>query len=95
LSGLAGSAKSLLRLPILLSVWAAMLSLLLLAAGVMAAIAGGPGWLLLGWAIGFAMFATLLLFLGLVGDQVRLIAERTRGVPLVIEDARINFPEAP
>lgn len=95
LSGLAGSAKSLLRLPILLSVWAAMLSLLLLATGAIAAIAGGPGWLLLGWAIGFAMFATLLLFLGLVGDQVRLIAERTRGVPLVIEDARINFPEAP
>ena len=38
------------------------------------------------------MFAILLLFLGLIGEQVRLISERTRGTPLVIEAERINFP---
>ena len=32
------------------------------------------------------------LFAGLIGDQVRLIAERTRGTPLVIEKERVNFP---
>lgn len=94
LSGLAGSAKSLLRLPILLSVWSGVMALLLLAAGAIALLAQGPGWAMIGWAFGIAMFATLLLFLGLIGDQVRLIAERTRGVPLVIEEARVNFPEA-
>jgi glycosyltransferase involved in cell wall biosynthesis len=91
LSGLAASAKSLLRLPILLSVWAGAAAVLLLLAGLIA----GPSALLIGWAIGSAMFACVLLFLGLIGDQVRLIAERTRGMPLVIEEARLNFPDAP
>jgi hypothetical protein len=34
----------------------------------------------------------LLLFLGLIGEQVRVLAERSRNVPLVIEAERINFP---
>jgi hypothetical protein len=37
-------------------------------------------------------FAVLLAFLGLLGEQVRMISERTRNVPLVIERERINFP---
>jgi polyisoprenyl-phosphate glycosyltransferase len=89
LSGLAASGKSLLRLPILLSLWAfAAAGLLLLAALVL--LSGA----LFGWAVGVTGFAVLLLILGLIGDQVRLIAERTRGVPLVIEEARLNFPPA-
>ena len=48
------------------------------------------------------MFATLLefqfgllfLFLGLLGVQVRMISDRTRGTPLVIERERVNFPTA-
>ncbi len=95
LSGLAGSAKALLRLPILLALSAAVASLALLLAGLMTLIVGGPGWLLLGWGLATAMFATILLFLGLIGDQVRLIAERTRHVPLVIEETRLNFPDQP
>jgi len=95
LSGLAGSAKSLLRLPILLALAAAVPAVALLLAGLMTLFVGGPGWLLLGWGLATAMFATILLFLGLIGDQVRLIAERTRNVPLVIEEARLNFPDAP
>ncbi|MFV0624320.1 glycosyltransferase family 2 protein [Sphingomonas sp. ac-8] len=95
LSGLAGSAKTLLRLPIPLSIGIALIALLLAAAGIVAAIMGGPAGALLGWSAGSAMFATLLLFLGLIGDQVRLIAERTRGVPLVVEEDRLNFPDGP
>jgi hypothetical protein len=43
--------------------------------------------------LGFAMFSVLLLFLGLIGEQLRMQTERSRNVPLVIEEERINFPE--
>ena len=92
LSGLAGSAKSLLRLPLFLSVYIAALALCLLVAAPVALALGGPVWALLGLALGFALFAVLLLFLGLIGEQVRMLAERSRNVPLVIEEERINFP---
>lgn len=94
LSGLAGSAKGLLRLPMLLAVglggWAVLLGLATAAALAM----NGPVWALLALTLGTAMFSVLLFFLGLIGEQVRMLAERTRGVPLVIEETRINFPEA-
>lgn len=92
LSGLAGSAKSLLRLPVILSFWAGAAALLLLLAALAAAILGGPGLGLLAASVVTGMFAVLLLFLGLIGEQVRLVSERTRNVPLVIEAERINFP---
>lgn len=92
LSGLAGSAKSLLRLPIILSFWAGAAALLLALAALVVAVLGGPGWAVLAFAAVTGMFAVLLLFLGLIGEQVRLISERTRNVPLVIEAERINFP---
>jgi len=92
LSGLAGSAKSLLRLPIPIAL-IAMVAAVLLAMGTMgAAILGANAWPLLGLTIGTAMFAVALLFLGLIGEQVRMLAERSRNVPLVIEEERINFP---
>ena len=45
-------------------------------------------------AIGLAMlnFGALFIFMGLIGDQIRLISERTRRTPLVIERERVNFP---
>ena len=92
LSGLAGSAKSLLRMPILLAFAAAAIAMLMLFAAAAAAFLDGPGLALLGFAFGFGMFAVLLLFLGLIGEQVRMLAERSRNVPLVIEAERINFP---
>lgn len=92
LSGLAGSAKSLLRLPIVLAFFAAGIALPMLVAATIAAAMGGPGLALFGFAFGFGMFAVLLLFLGLIGEQVRVLAERSRNVPLVIEAERINFP---
>lgn len=91
-SGLAGSAKSLLRLPLLLAFPAAAVAALLMVAAVAAAFLAGPAWRLFALALAIGMFAALLLFLGLIGEQVRVISERTRGVPLVIEEERINFP---
>lgn len=92
LSGLAGSAKSLLRLPLFLSLYVGLLALALLVAAPVAFAVDGPVWLLLALALGLGLFAVLLLFLGLIGEQVRMLAERSRNVPLVIEQERINFP---
>jgi len=92
LSGLASAGKSLLRTPVLLSFYAGALTLALLAATIAAALLGGPGWPLAAMTLASAMFAVVLLYLGLMGEQLRLISERGRGVPLVIEEQRINFP---
>lgn len=94
LSGLAASGKSLLRLPIVLSFYAMGLAALLLVGALAALLLKGPALALLGFAVGFAMFAVLLLFLGLIGEQLRMMAERSRDLPLVIEEERINFPPA-
>ena len=96
LSALSGSTRQLLRLPLALALASGAGAALLALAGVIAALYGDPlGWPLLGCGVAAAMFALVMLALGLIGDQVRLIAERLRGVPLVIEEQRINFPESP
>ncbi len=87
-SGLAGSSKALLRLPLFLSLWATAATVLLLLATIATLGAG----LLPLLTVQCGMFAALLFFIGLIGEQVRVIAERTRNVPLVIEDERLNFP---
>jgi hypothetical protein len=92
LSGLAGSAKSLLRMPIPIALLAAAAVVPLTLGTVAAAVMGGSAWPMFGLTIATAMFATVLLFLGLIGEQVRMLAERGRNVPLVIEEERINFP---
>lgn len=91
-SAAAGSARKLLRLPILLSLWAGAISGLLLLGALAGLFLGGPALALLAFGLGTGMFAVLLLFLGLIGEQVRMLAERSRNVPLVIEEERINFP---
>lgn len=93
LSSIAGSAKSLLRVPIMASLYLGVATAVLLLLGLAAPLWHGPaGLLLLG---GFALggYASLLLWIGLIGEQVRIISERTRNTPLVIEEERINFPE--
>ena len=92
LSGLAGSSRSLLRLPLILSLYLGLGALLLavITAGRFIVFDYSP--LLLGLTVLLGLFSVLLLFLGLIGDQVRLLAERMRNVPLVIEEERINFP---
>ena len=94
LSGLAGSAKSLLRVPILIAFVSAGLTLILALAVVVMLLAGANFWSLLPLVLTMAMFSTIMLFLGLIGEQLRIVGERTRNVPLVLESERINFSAA-
>lgn len=92
LSGLASSAKNLIRLPFFVAVLCGMLAALSLVGAVAAAFLGAA---VLPWMAGAAIevqFALLFGFMGLIGDQVRLTAERTRATPLVVERERVNFP---
>ncbi|MFS0735454.1 glycosyltransferase family 2 protein [Sphingomonas sp. 1P06PA] len=92
MSALAGSSKRLLRLPIYIGAVGALLTLLMLLGGLLAFLFDRPiaGWLIA--AVVQAEFALLFGFLGLLGDNIRIISERTRGTPLVVEHERINFP---
>lgn len=92
LSGLSGSAKGLLRAPLVLSAYVAAIGLLLLLATFGAALFGRASSLLLLLTVQTWFAAAMFFFTGLIGDQVRLISERSRGVPLVIEEERIGFP---
>ena len=92
LSGLAGSTKSLLRLPLVLALYLGLFTMLLTIATFIRFAISGYSPLLFGLTVLLGLFSVLLLFLGLIGDQVRLLAERLRNVPLVIEDERIGFP---
>ena len=92
MSALAGSSKRLLRAPLYIGVFGAVMTLLMLLGGVAAYFMGRP---IAGWFIAAVVqgeFAALFGFLGLLGDNVRIISERTRGTPLVIERERVNFP---
>ncbi|MDB5712882.1 MAG: glycosyltransferase [Sphingomonadales bacterium] len=94
MSTLAGSSKRLLRLPIYIGAFGALMTLVMLVGGVAAFVLGKP---IAGWFIASLVQAELALlfgFLGLLGDNVRIISERTRGTPLVLERERINFPAA-
>lgn len=92
LSGLAGSTKSLLRLPLVLALYLSFFTFLLGLATIVRFIVSGYSPLMIGLTVLFGLFSVLLLFLGLIGDQVRLLTERLRNVPLVIEEERVNFP---
>ena len=91
MSALAGSSKRLLRAPLYIGVFGAIMTVLMLLGGVAAFFMGRP---IAGWFIAAVVqgeFAVLFGFLGL-GDNVRIISERTRKTPLVIERERVNFP---
>lgn len=92
MSALAGSSKKLLRLPIYIGAFGAFMTLIMLFGGMLAFFLDRPiaGWLIA--AVVQAELALLFGFLGLLGDNVRLISERTRGTPLVVEHERVNFP---
>jgi len=92
LSGLAGSGKALLRLPIMLSIFVGLLTIVLGSALAVRTLMAGIPPLLTVLTVQAGIFAVLLLFIGLIGDQVRLLAERARNLPLVIEEERLNFP---
>lgn len=91
LSGVGGSAKSLLRLQLILAIFLSIFALLLAVGTVVRFIVYGYSPVMLILTVLFGLFAILLVCLGLIGDQVRLLAERSRNVPLVIEEERMNF----
>lgn len=92
LNGLAGSSKGLLRVPLYVAFFISLLTLVSLIGAVVAAFTGRSVQLWLFSAMLEGQFALLFLFLGLIGVQVRLISDRTRNTPLVLERERINFP---
>ena len=92
MSTLAGSSKRLLRIPLYIGVFGALMSLIMLIGGVVAFFLDRPiaGWFIA--AVVQAEFALLFGFLGLLGDNLRIVSERTRKTPLVLERERVNFP---
>ncbi len=92
MSAMAGSSKRLLRFPIYLGVFGALMTLMMLLGAVLALAFDRPiaGWLIA--AVVQAELALLFAFLGLLGENIRIISERTRGTPLVLERERVNFP---
>lgn len=93
LSGLAGSTKKIVRLPMFVGLAGFALTILSWLIAIATIFTGGPtiNWLIAG--VFELQFGLLFIFLGVMGDQIRLISERTRGTPLVIERERVNFPE--
>jgi uncharacterized protein with PQ loop repeat len=92
MSALAGSSKRLLRIPIYIGAFGALMAVLMVIGGTIAFFTGRP---IAAWFIASvvqAEFALLFGFLGILGDNVRIISERTRKTPLVLERERINFP---
>lgn len=93
LSSLASFSKKLVRMPLYVGVLTGVIALLSLLAAPVAWLAGGSA---LPWLIAAGVeiqFAMLFGFLGLMGDQLRLVSERTRQTPLVFERERVNFPD--
>lgn len=93
LSGIGGSAKSLLRLQLISAIFLSFFAVLLAVATAVRFLIYGYSPVMLILTVFFALFSATLLFLGLIGDQVRLLAERLRNIPLVIEEERVNFPQ--
>jgi len=95
LSALAYSSKGLLRAPLYFSFLAFASTIVSFAGAVYSmAVNMNPRMWLFATLLEF-QFGLLFLFLGILGVQVRLISDRTRGTPLVIERERINFPDEP
>ncbi len=92
MSALAGSARSLLRMPLVFALLAGLLTGGLALAVLLALALGGPAGVLALLALAAGALAAIMLAIGLVAEQVRLLGERSRNVPLVIEEERINFP---
>lgn len=92
LSALAGSSKGLLRVPLYVSFFIFLATLFTLGGALYSILVGAnPRMWLFATVLEF-QFGLLFLFLGLLGVQVRMISDRTRGTPLVIERERVNFP---
>ena len=94
LNGLAGSSKGLLRAPLYVAFLIGLVTLVTLIGAVVAFFTDRSVQLWLFAALLEGQLMLIFLFLGLIGVQVRLISDRTRRTPLVIERERVNFPPA-
>lgn len=91
LSAFAGSSKRLLRVPLYIGAFGMLMAGLMLLGGLIAFFAGRP---IAGWLIGAVVqfeFALLFGLIGVIGENLRMVSERTRRTPLVVEKERINF----
>ena len=93
LSALAGSSKGLLRVPLYVSFFIFLATVVTMIGAVYSMLVGANPRMWLFAALLEFQFGLLFLFLGLLGVQVRMISDRTRGTPLVIERERVNFPD--
>lgn len=94
LSGIASASTQLLRAPLYLSLIVFAATGLALLIGIGLLIAGRGSWAPFLLALGGGCFGVTLVFLGLIGEQVGVIAKTVRGAPLVVEKERVNFPSA-
>jgi len=92
LSGVASSSTQLLRAPLYLAPVVFALAVVAMATGIGLMVLGRAPWTALFLALGGYAFSLVLFFLGLIGDQVRMIAKTVRNAPLVVEKERVNFP---
>jgi glycosyltransferase involved in cell wall biosynthesis len=91
-SGLASSSKRLLRAPITISLLVGVAAAVTFLVGVAQAVLGAFSWTFIWLTLAEIAFALVFLFLGLIGEQVRLISAMVRNTPLVVEKERVNFP---
>ena len=91
LSGLASSSRKMLRVPFYVAGLTMIVTMLALIMCIAEVIIGRPPWGPLVTAGVGGVLTLVFLFLGLIGEQVRLISEMVRNTPLVIEKERVNF----
>jgi glycosyltransferase involved in cell wall biosynthesis len=91
LSGVASGSSRLLRIPLYLAIFVLAAAGATLAAGFVMLLVGRGSWAPFLLALAAAGFGVILLFLGLIGEQVSVIAKTVRDTPLVVEKERINF----
>ena len=92
LSALAGSSKGLLRVPLYVAFFTLCATVVTAFGAFYTMVVGANPRMWLFATLLELQFGLLFLFLGLLGVQIRLISDRTRGTPLVVERERVNFP---
>lgn len=93
LSGLAGSSRGLLRVPLYVGFVTLSVTFLSFVGAIWTALHGLSPLMWLFAGLLELQFGLLFMFFGLVGVQIRAISDRTRGTPLVIERERVNFTD--
>jgi glycosyltransferase involved in cell wall biosynthesis len=92
MSSLAGSSKRLLRVPLYFGFLGLLMALMMFIGGVADLYFNRPNAFWFIAAFVQIEFALLFIFLGLLGENIRIVSERTRKTPLVWERERVNFP---